>query len=38
MVQLWWMMSKVKLQESIEADMLKLRAPKKTLKLALSLK
>jgi hypothetical protein len=38
MVQPWQMMLKVKLQESIEALMLELRAPRKTPKLALSLK
>jgi hypothetical protein len=38
MMQPWQMMLKVKLQESMEVLMLKLRAPRKTLKLALSLK
>jgi hypothetical protein len=38
MVQPWWMMSKLKLLESIEELKLKLRSPRKMPKLALSLK
>jgi hypothetical protein len=38
LVQSWRMMSKLELLESIEALRLKLRAPRKTSKLALSLK